>query len=91
MIKYLDENGLWSYEIELNTKWKELGFERQELVLKYLKLLKRFQKDPSKIGHVNKKLILVHCECETWLVPKEEMKRFDLTEKNDDHLEIIVL
>ena len=67
--EYLDENGFWSYEKERDYEWSRLPQEEKDLILKYLKLLSRFAKDPSKVGLANKKWILENCDCKTDLVP----------------------
>lgn len=74
--KYLCEKGFWSYEIELDTKWRALSHEEQEKILKYAKLLKRFSKDPNKVGIENKKWLLQNADLETDLIPLDLMQKY---------------
>ena len=53
------------------TEWDELPLSEKMLIYKYLTLLKRWEKDPSKVSRVHQKWILENCNCKTWLVPSE--------------------
>ena len=75
-IRHIDSNGFWSYELELQSEWNELNHDKKELIIKYMKLLKRFKLDQSKVSFENKKWILQNCDCEISLVPLDIMRKY---------------
>ena len=54
-------------------KWLQVSAEDREKTFKYLKLLKRFAKNPDWISKDHKRWILKHVHLPTDLVPLEEM------------------
>ena len=67
--EYRDSDGNYSFSIECEKEWEALPQSEKDLILKYLKLMKRFQKDPSKVGIENKRWLIENCDCKSWLAP----------------------
>lgn len=66
---WLDEDGHWSYELELRERWESCPQEEKDRIVKYLKLMKWFNKDPRLVTKFNKKWLLENCDVETEIVP----------------------
>jgi hypothetical protein len=70
------ENGFWSYEKEMAHRWENTKQEDRDAIIKYMKLMKRFSLDPSKVGLENKKWLLQNSDCETDIMPSELVQRY---------------
>ena len=56
--------------------WYSLEQSKQQDIFKYLKLLKRFTKNPNLINTKHKKWLLENCDLPTELVPNELMGEY---------------
>lgn len=67
-------------EFEENEKLEWLGLEKEkkEDCFRYLKLMKRFNKNNKLISPVHKKWMLENCDLPTYLIPNEIMYEKDL-------------
>jgi hypothetical protein len=52
-------------------EWLDLSDEVKRQTIKYLKLMRRFQKDPTLLSSENKKWMLSNCDLPTYLIPNE--------------------
>lgn len=73
---YRDEDGFYSFDKECEVKWARLSNQEREDIFKYLKLMKRFTKNPDLVSKKHKKWILEHCDLPTELAPNELMGEY---------------
>jgi len=73
---YRDEDGFYSYDKECEVKWARLSNQEREDTFKYLKLMKRFTKNPDLVSKKHKKWMLENCTLPTELVPNEMMGEY---------------
>lgn len=74
--EYRDEKGHYSIEKEYQVEWTKLSQEQKEDIFKYLKLMKRFTKNPKLVSSRHKKWMLENCTLPTELVPEELMGEY---------------
>ena len=75
---YRDECGFYSFEKECDVKWSRLSNIEKENIFRYLKLTKRFKKNPDLVKASHRKWMLENCNIPTELVPDELMTENDL-------------
>ena len=74
----LDVDGFYSLDIELAKKWERETEQEKQEIIKYAKLLKRFNKNPNLLSYEHKKWIIENCTLETELIPKELMAEVEI-------------
>ena len=72
--EYRDEDGFYSFDKECEVKWARLTNQEREDIFKYLKLMKRFTKNPDLISKKHKKWMLEKCDLPTELIQNDSME-----------------
>ena len=74
--EWRDADGHWSYELELAHRWKVCPQDERDRIIKYIKLLKWYNQDPTKISFANKKWITQNSDCDTEILPIEISNKY---------------
>lgn len=70
---FLIEN---DHALGMESSWDKLSESDRQNIFKYLKLMRRFMKNPNLLSRDHKKWMLDHCDLPTELVPNELMEEY---------------